>query len=127
MYYDCCHGVRELCPLVAGQPVLMKLDSDSTWTTSGTIVRANPEDRTYLVQMPKGVVRRNRRHLQLVPAMPPQPPDEIEEEPDQPEQVAIPNMAMSEIAPRPGPAATPPTQGRPQRITKRPDCLIEKC
>ena len=55
------------------------------------------------------------------------PPDDIEEEPDQPEQVAIPNMATPEIAPRPDPAATPPTQGRPRRITKRPDRLIEKC
>ena len=73
MYYDRRHGVCELTPLVAGQPVLMKLDSDSTWATSGTVVHANPEDRMYLVQMPKGVVRRNRRHLQLVPAMPLQP------------------------------------------------------
>ena len=55
------------------------------------------------------------------------PPDEIEEEPHQPEQVAIPNMATSEIAPRPGPAATPPIQGKLRRINKRPDRLIEKC
>jgi hypothetical protein len=46
---------------------LLKSSNDKAWTTDGTIVAADTKNRTYLVNTPSGVLRRNRQQLQLMP------------------------------------------------------------
>ena len=134
--FDRRHGVRELPHLEEGQPVLMKLDTDPDWRSSGTVVRSQPDKRTYLVQTPTGILRRNRRHLQAVPKLPLQrlePELEQEEEERALEQAPAPTVLSA--PPAPAPAATPtgapatPSSGmrRSSRALRRPDRLIEKC
>ena len=69
--YDRRHGVQPLSQLNPGDHVLMKTDAESSWKKKGTVVAADPGNRTYLVNSPAGVLRRNRRHLQLQPARSP--------------------------------------------------------
>lgn len=47
-----------------GDAVLMKTDGEQTWDMKGTVVATDPGNRTYLVNSPSGVFRRNRKHLQ---------------------------------------------------------------
>ena len=71
-YYDKRHGVRELSPLQTGDPVLLKLNNEKQWSQPSTVVRRDPINRSYIVQTGAGVnYRRNRRHLQGVPAFAP--------------------------------------------------------
>ena len=65
--YDRRHGVVPLTPLRNGDPVLIRTDTDRSWGTEGTVVAADPQNRSYLVNTPAGVLRRNRRHLQGLP------------------------------------------------------------
>jgi hypothetical protein len=65
--YDKRHGVQQLSPILPGDFVLMKTDKESRWKTPGNIVMADPDNRTYLVDTPHGVLRRNRKHLQHIP------------------------------------------------------------
>ncbi|KAK7088509.1 hypothetical protein V1264_022420 [Littorina saxatilis] len=65
--YDRRHGVVPLAPLKPGDPVLMKTDGEHTWDMKGTVVATDPVNRTYLVNSPSGVFRRNRKHLQQLP------------------------------------------------------------
>ena len=64
--YDRRHGAKNLPNLQRGDDVLIKFDSENAWNHSGTIIAADPENRTYLVNTPTGVFRRNRKHLQKV-------------------------------------------------------------
>lgn len=66
-FFDKRHSVRTLPCLNPGDQVLLKLDGEKAWCTSGTVVRNTKEPRSYLVQTQSGAVfRRNRHHLQLV-------------------------------------------------------------
>ena len=67
-YYDQRHGAQPLSHLQPGQAVLMKLPNDKGWGTTGKVVLADKENRSYHVDTPRGVVRRNRLHLQPTPA-----------------------------------------------------------
>ena len=62
--FDSRHEARELVPLETG---------DTVWITAnkaeGTVVRKQAT-RSYTVQTRDGVLRRNRRHLQLLPSLP---------------------------------------------------------
>lgn len=69
--YDRRHGVLPLSRLSPGDRVLMKTDAESRWRKEGTVVAADPDNRTYLVNSSAGVQRRNRRHLQLQPTVSP--------------------------------------------------------
>jgi transposase InsO family protein len=62
--YDRRHGVRSLPPLSPGQTVRVKNDAQKAWDKTGTVVIADPEKRTYVVNTPQGEIRRNRKHLQ---------------------------------------------------------------
>ena len=66
--YDRRHGATPLSQLEPENQVLIKTDGDKTWDKPGTIVAADPENRSYLVNSPTGVLRRNRKHLQQVPS-----------------------------------------------------------
>ncbi|GAB1610332.1 uncharacterized protein K02A2.6-like, partial [Argonauta hians] len=69
-HYDRRHGVVPLTPLHCGDPVLIRTDVDRNWGSEGTVVAADPHNRSYLVNTPGGVLRRNRRHLQHLPPSP---------------------------------------------------------
>lgn len=66
-FFDRRHSVRMLPHLNPGDQVLLKLDGEKAWSTSGMVVKHTKEPRSYLVQTQSGnVLRRNRRHLQRV-------------------------------------------------------------
>ncbi|KAK7106830.1 hypothetical protein V1264_018043 [Littorina saxatilis] len=67
--YDKRHGATPLSKLVPGDQVLVKTDAESTWKKKGTVVAADADNRTYLINSPStGVLRRNRKHLQQIPS-----------------------------------------------------------
>ena len=76
-FYDRRHRVRDL-PALASET--------GVWVTSGTsqvegrIVGQAESPRSYLVDMPSGIVRRNRLHLGVVPGNP-SPPSECYQPP----------------------------------------------
>lgn len=74
--YDRRHGTMPLPPLQTGDPVLIRTDAEPTWQNEGRIITADPQNRTYLVNSPSGVLRRNRKHLQKLPAEQSNPPPE---------------------------------------------------
>ena len=65
--YDRRHGTRRLPELQPGDQVLIKRDDEKQWRRRGVLVKQCTEPRSYLVQTSQGTIRRNRRHLQLVP------------------------------------------------------------
>ena len=56
------HGAVPLGHLKPGDDILVH--ADNKWEKPGTVVAADPDNRTYLINTPTGVLRRNRRHLQ---------------------------------------------------------------
>ena len=66
--YDSRKGAATLPPLQPGDSVLLHSgQSSKLWDSDGTVVAADAGNRTYLVNTPRGVFRRNRQHLQLTP------------------------------------------------------------
>lgn len=59
--FDCRHGARPLPYLQRGDPVLIR--KQDKWKTEGTVVAADQENRTYLVDTDGEIKRRNRKHL----------------------------------------------------------------
>ncbi|KAJ8364934.1 hypothetical protein SKAU_G00137650 [Synaphobranchus kaupii] len=68
-YYDNKrHGVRQLTPLQHGDHVLTELYNQKTWTTPAVVTSESTTQRSYIIETEKGaLLRRNRRHLQVVP------------------------------------------------------------
>jgi transposase InsO family protein len=72
-YYNRRHGARPLPPLQPGGNVLTKLDHQKSWTAPAVVTAESVTPRSYIIQTQQGArLRRNRRHLQEMPA--PQPP-----------------------------------------------------
>ena len=65
--YDRRPGTRRLPQLQPGDQVLIKGDDEKQWRRRGVLVKQCTEPRCYPVQTSQGTIRRNRRHLQLVP------------------------------------------------------------
>ena len=65
-HFDKRHGVRPLPDLQPGGSVRVKLGQQNVWTTPGKVIARIPVPRSYNIQTPKGVVRRNCRHLLTV-------------------------------------------------------------
>ena len=66
-YFDRKHQVHSLSDLKPGDTVRIKLQGDKNWsTTTASVKKADTYHRSYIVETPHGVFRRNRRHLQLV-------------------------------------------------------------
>ena len=110
--YDRHHGAKQLPELMPGQPVLLKTDQENSWNRSGLVIASDPHIRSYLVQTPERVVRRNRKHLQQVPSVPPPMPTPMA----QPE---VPAAAESNEPPSTPPAAPP----APQALTPEPQAV----
>ena len=129
--YDRRHGVKPLKPIEEGQSVLMKLDTDKRWSSSGSVIQKS--HRTYLVETPSGTVRRNRKHLHPVPCQPPEPPRADPVPAAEPEHSSVNQDMQPPRTPRkPGtspraPDVTSPDPGprRSSRVVKPPERLIE--
>lgn len=103
--FDKRHGVRPLKELEPGEQVRIRAGEDRTWREPGTIIQqADDSRRSYHVQTPSGVIRRNRKHLQEVP------PIKMEDLPES----DSPREVMSE---------SPVLQRRSSRITRKPEHL----
>ena len=69
-YYNQRHGVRNLPTLRAGDHVLTRLDHQKSWVTPAVVTGESITPRSYLVETEQGArLRRNRRHLQVVPSV----------------------------------------------------------
>ena len=64
-YYDCHFNTRPLTEMEEGNHVRMKTDREKSWSATGTVRECDYDNRSYVVETPKGVYRRTRRHLQL--------------------------------------------------------------
>ena len=62
------HAAQSLPFLAAGDKVRIKLDSEKRWRKEGTVLNGDTENRTYTVKTNDGTYRRNRVHLQKMPA-----------------------------------------------------------
>ena len=63
-YYDQHHGAKTpLHNISPGDQVALKSDQTSKWSVPGTVVAADQSNRTYLVNTPSGVFRRNRQQI----------------------------------------------------------------
>ncbi|PVD27865.1 hypothetical protein C0Q70_10440 [Pomacea canaliculata] len=60
--FDKRHGARPLDELLPGDTVLQKLDGEKHWRSPAVILQ-QCAPRSYIVQTPRGSLRRNRRHL----------------------------------------------------------------
>jgi len=78
-YFDKRHGVKSLPDLQPGDVVSVKLDQQKGWKTPGKVIARSYTPRSYVIQTPSGVMRRNRRHLRRVTS-----PNKVEI-PDEPE------------------------------------------
>lgn len=67
MQFDRRRGARTLPPLDVGQSVLLRTEGEKRWNKPGIVQESDTQNRTYLVKTPRGVVRRNRKHIQRVP------------------------------------------------------------
>ena len=65
-HFDKRNGVRPLSELQPGDSVHVKLDQQKVWKTPGKVIARSPVLRSYIIQTPNRVVRRNRRHLRTV-------------------------------------------------------------
>ena len=62
------YGSRALPKLKSGDMVCIKLDDENCWGPKGVIIGTHHAPRSYLVKTSAGaILRRNRRHLLLVP------------------------------------------------------------
>ncbi|XP_062395775.1 uncharacterized protein LOC134083467 [Sardina pilchardus] len=64
--YDTRHKVRPLPELQPGTSVAVKLDNEKGYTKSASVVQKCGTPQSYIVQMAKGKLRRNRHHLRPI-------------------------------------------------------------
>lgn len=64
LHYNNGHGARTLNPVCVRDNVRVKTDKPGNWTESGTVTSADYGGRSYVIDTPRGLLRRNRRHIQ---------------------------------------------------------------
>ena len=70
-YYNKQHGARPLPPLVPGDSVRIKDDTQKQWSEPATVLGDTGAPRSYIVRTSRGgELRRNRRHLSQIPQEP---------------------------------------------------------
>ena len=117
-WFDSHHGTKPLPELQPDNPVLVKLDGEKGWQTPARVIN-KCAPRSYIVETPRGQVRRNRRNLL------PTTEDHHASQPSQP--IVIPDPDQTEVKlpePEPVSAATrasqpQSTQGTPQPVFTR--------
>ncbi|KAK7088686.1 hypothetical protein V1264_022578 [Littorina saxatilis] len=125
-YYDERHGVRSLPQLQPHDTVLMKTDNEKgKWKDFGQVLSpADASGRSYFIQSPRGVLRRNRKNMQKVAqtiyTIPPDPETDLPEETETQEQETLTGTE--------NPTPQPPVQNvsRYGRILKQPARYIEE-
>ena len=65
-YFDRRHGVRTLPDLQPGDSVRVKLDQQKGWESPGKVIARSTAPRSYIIQTPLSVARRNCRYLRTV-------------------------------------------------------------
>ena len=109
--------MKPLPDLQPGDVVSVKLDQQKGWKMPGKVIAKSYTPRSYVIQTPSSVMRRNRRHLRRVTSpnrveIPDEPELDLElesqaedlnaespdAEPDTPQQIAKPSRAMMEGA-----------------------------
>ena len=65
--YNWCHHARPLPNLQTGDHVHVKLDNQKDWSTPAAVTQLHNAPHLYIMQMPDGTFRCNRRHLQHIP------------------------------------------------------------
>ncbi|KAL8604182.1 hypothetical protein ACOMHN_014750 [Nucella lapillus] len=60
--FDAHHGVQPLRELHPGEKIVVKLDDEKGWKLPGVVVHQHAS-QSYIIQTPRGRLRRNRRHL----------------------------------------------------------------
>ena len=68
-YFDKRHGVKPLPDLQPGDVLSVKLDQQKGWKTPGKIIARSYTPRSYVIQTPSSVMRRNRRNLRRVTSL----------------------------------------------------------
>lgn len=129
--YNTRHKVRPLTELQPGTSVKVKLDDERGWTKTASVVQKCNTPRSYIIQTDKGRVRRNRHHLQTIPAVLIAPPEgqtrcdhDQEENSEGDGQVDCPVTAGEPFSPDASTATAPVTPGlmrRSSRVVKPPD------
>ena len=111
-YFDRHNGTQPLQDLLPDEPVLVKLDEEKGWQLPARVI-GKCAPRSYIVETPKGQLRRNRRNLRSTTedhynatAYRPTQPIVI---PDQPEEVTA-QSPESPAAATPATAIEPPQQ-----------------
>ncbi|XP_062574010.1 uncharacterized protein K02A2.6-like [Saccostrea cucullata] len=69
-YFDKHNAVRPLPSLKEGERVLVKLDNENLWKDTGVIKSFDPDQRTCVIETPRGNIRRNRRHVKFTSSKP---------------------------------------------------------
>ena len=67
-YYNRRNAVRPLPELMAGDQVRIRTPEDEHWSEPATVVSDAETPRSYIVKTPRETLRRNRKHLQLIPS-----------------------------------------------------------
>ena len=67
-YYKRRNAVRPLPELMAGDQVRIRTPEDKHWSEPATVVGDAGTPRSYIVKTPRETLRRNRKHLQLIPS-----------------------------------------------------------
>ena len=67
-YYNRRNAVRPLPELMAGDQDRIRSPEDKHWSEPATVVSDAGTPRSYIVKTPKETLRRNRKHLQLIPS-----------------------------------------------------------
>ncbi|KAL8567087.1 hypothetical protein ACOMHN_027514 [Nucella lapillus] len=71
-YYDRRNGARNLPELQPGDVVLQKLDKEKGWTNPAMVL-SKVNSRSYIIETPSGLYRRNRKHLKPSQCFRPEP------------------------------------------------------
>lgn len=120
-YYNRRNAVRPLPELMAGDQVRIRTPEDKRWSEPATVVSDAGTPRSYFVKTPRETLRRNRKHLQLIPS---QQTNQAQEQIQFPALEAESEQTTKEQEPQPStnqiePATT--RSGRQNRAPKRLD------
>ena len=113
-YYDRRNGAQTpLQYLSPGDQILLKSDQSSKWSAPGTVVATDRSNRTYLVNTPSGVFRRNRQQLLKTPTSDPSNGQEDSK------NISEPNIQNSNVIESP-PSSRPNTRSTRGYIARKP-------
>ena len=114
--FNVCHRAKELTPLNTGDTVWI-----TDQQTEGTVVQSSGQ-RSYQVETPSGMIRRNRRHLNPLGSTTTSEPEEISSQPEEISNQPEETNGQLELNSQP---STEQKHTRSGRVSVRPTRLIE--